>query len=413
MNKYYIKTFGCQMNYSDSERIAAQLKKGGFLPVSSLEKANLVVVNSCGVRQTAEDRVYGFIHNIWKNKPKTKIILTGCLADRKDVQRRLKNKVNLFANIKDFQKEIKNSKLIQNSKFEIRNFSNKNTASDYLFTKPNYTSKYTAYIPVMTGCNNFCAYCVVPYARGREISRQAGEIIQEVKSLIKKGYKEIILLGQNVNSYACRGRTATINFSDLLRKINAIPGHFWINFISNHPKDFSAELIKTATQLPGVCEFIHLPLQAGDNQILRKMNRKYTRQKYLKLVSQIKKSFQKYKPNTLYSLTSDIIVGFPSETRKQFLQSAEMMKKSEFDMVYFGQYSPRPGTAAYKLKDNVSKAEKSRREKYLNEILNKTSYKNNQKYLGQTLEVLIDKKEISKPSEAKLRGVPRSLASDK
>jgi tRNA-2-methylthio-N6-dimethylallyladenosine synthase len=177
----------------------------------------------------------------------------------------------------------------------------------------------------------------------------------------------------------------------LLKRINALPGDFWISFISNHPKDFSDELIKNATKLPKVCEFIHLPLQAGDNQILQKMNRKYTHEKYLKIVDKIKESFKKYKPGALYSLTSDIIVGFPGETKKQFFESGKVMKKVGFDMVYFGQYSPRPGTAAYKLKDSVSKTEKSRREKYLNEILKKSSWTNNQKYLGKTLEVLIEK----------------------
>jgi tRNA-2-methylthio-N6-dimethylallyladenosine synthase len=248
----------------------------------------------------------------------------------------------------------------------------------------------------MTGCNNFCSYCVVPYARGKEISRPATEIIKEIEGLIKNGYKEIILLGQNVNSYhgtwSIKHKTKIINFSELLKKINAIPGYFWISFISNHPKDFSNELIETATKLTQVCEFIHLPLQAGDNQILARMNRKYTRQEYLKLIAKIKRSFRKYKPGKLYSITSDIIVGFPGEARKQFLQSAEVMQKVGFDMVYFGQYSPRPGTYAWKMKDNIKKAEKAWREKYLNEILKKTSLANNKKYLGKVLEVLIDKK---------------------
>jgi tRNA-2-methylthio-N6-dimethylallyladenosine synthase len=395
------------MNYSDSERIATQLEKGGFLPVSSLEKANLVVVNSCGVRQTAEDRIFSFIHNVWKNNPRTKIILTGCLANRKDVQRRLKNKVNFFFSINNidiFENWIiENSLKIVNCKLKIsaqKNISDKENIA-YLSIKPRHTNKFQAFVPIMTGCNNFCSYCDVPYARGREISRPAVEIIQEVKNLIKQDYKHIVLLGQNVNSYSSELpkklfiKNLKFNFSDLLREIDSLPGHFWISFISNHPKDFSAELIKTATELPKVCEFIHLPLQAGDNQILKKMNRKYTRKKYLNLVAKIKKSFQKYKSGALYSLTSDIIVGFPGETQKQFLESAEVTKKSIFDMVYFGQYSPRSGTAAYKFKDNISRIEKSRREKYLNEILKKTSWTNNQNYLGKIVEVLIDKKTSS------------------
>lgn len=382
MKKYFIKTFGCQMNHSDSERIAGFLEAQKINPVKDIKSADLVVFNTCGVRQMAEDRVYGQIHNlrVKSQKPKVKIVLTGCLAHRKDVQRRLKNKVDLFADIKYFQKEINKILAIENR--------TTNNELDYFLIKPKYNSKYTARIPVMTGCNNFCSYCVVPYARGREVSRPEEEIIKEIKKLVKTGYKEIILLGQNVNSYqGAKGN----NFSQLLKKINNIPGNFWISFVSNHPKDFSDELIKTATKLEKVCEYIHLPIQAGDDKILEKMNRKYTQKQYLKLVKKIRKSFEKNKPRRLYSLTSDIIVGFPGETRKQFKESAKIMIKGKYDMVYFGQFSPRPETAAWKMKDSISREEKSRREQLLNEILKKTSFENNKKYLNKTLEVFVEK----------------------
>jgi tRNA-2-methylthio-N6-dimethylallyladenosine synthase len=340
------------------------------------------------------------VHNLRKNNPQIKIILTGCLAHRKDVQRRLKDKVDLFVNIKDFSKEIKK---ILDTRYEIRNTFNDCKPNKYLSIKPAYASKHTAYIPIMTGCNNFCSYCVVPYARGREASRPASEILIEIKKLIEIGYKEIVLLGQNVNSYKSRvesqkskRNTAYINFSELLRKVNDIKGNFWISFVSNHPKDFSDELIETATKLKKVCEYIHLPVQAGDNKILKKMNRRYTYNQYLVLVEKIRKALEKNKPKRLYSITSDIIVGFPGETKKQFLKSAEVMKKIKYDMVYFGQFSPRPETAAWKMKDNVSKKEKSRREKCLNEILKKTSFKNNQKYLDKSIEVLIDRAVLPK-----------------
>jgi len=256
---------------------------------------------------------------------------------------------------------------------------------------PQYKNPFTAHIPIMTGCNNFCSYCVVPYARGREVSRPAEEIIAEVKSLIKKGFKEIILLGQNVNSY----RDKKIDFPALLKRINTIPGHFWIWFVSNHPKDFSDELIEAATKLPKICECIHLPVQAGDDIILEKMNRKYTTKQYSDRVKKIKSAFAKNRPGETYSITSDIIVGFPEETKKQFLESAKIMEHVKYDMVYFGQFSPRPGTAAYKMRDNVSKAEKARREKYLNEILKKTTLANNKKYVGKIFDVLITSKKDS------------------
>jgi len=382
------------MNVSDSERIAGLLEKYGFKEALNIKEADLIVFNTCGVRQTAEDRVYGQVYNLvaqnverGKQKIKRKIILTGCLAHRKDVQRRLKDKVDLFIDIKD----LANSNAFRKTFFKEVDMNcdrNLYQPADYLNIKPRYNSKHTAYVPIMTGCNNFCSYCVVPYAREREISRPANEILKEIKRLVETGYKEIVLLGQNVNSYH---GTRNINFSKLLKKTNAIPGNFWISFVSNHPKDFSDELIETATKLKKICEYIHLPIQTGDDKILEKMNRKYTSKQYLKLIDKIRKSFKKYKPGKLYSITSDIIVGFPGETKRQFLESAKIMEKVRYDMVYFGQFSSRPETAAWKMKDNVSKKEKSRREKYLNEILKKTSLENNKKYLNKTVEVLIDK----------------------
>ncbi|TAK94729.1 MiaB/RimO family radical SAM methylthiotransferase, partial [Patescibacteria group bacterium] len=368
--KYYIKTFGCQMNYSDSERIATVLEKQGFRPASDIKKANLAIFNTCGVRQMAEDRVYGQIHNLRKSQlPSSKsqtnrtIVLTGCLANRPDVRRRLKDKVELFCEIKEFPQKIK----------ALLASSSKGTTDPYLSIKPSYSSKFSAFVPVMTGCNNFCSYCVVPYARGREISRPATEILKEVRSLVKNGYKFITLVGQNVNSY----QDNKISFPSLLKKANAIPGKFWLSFMTSHPKDMSDDLIKVVAQSPKVCEFVHLPIQAGDDKILKAMNRKYTRAHYLKLIAKIKKAFQKYKPGQLYGLAGDIIVGFPGETKKQFLESAKVLEKVRYDMLYFGQFSPRYGTAAAKMKDNVSKKEKERRENYLNAILKDTAINNN------------------------------------
>lgn len=386
------------MNVSDSERIAGFLEMHDFKLVNSINQANLVIFNTCGVRQSAENRIYGQIHNLRKNsasqRTKIKIILTGCLANRKDVQRRLTSKVDLFFPINDFNKFenwiIENYLKIVNCKLKIPaqkiKLDQENIA--YLSINPKYANSYQAFVPIMTGCNNFCSYCVVPYARGPEISRSATDIISEIKVLIEKGCKEIVLLGQNVNSY----KDKTADFSKLLKKVNAIPGNFWISFVSNHPKDFSPKLIETATRLEKICELIHLPIQAGSNEILRKMNRKYTAKKYLALIDMIKKAFMKNKPGKLYAITSDIIVGFPGETKKQFMESAKIMEKVGYDLVYFGQFSPRPGTAADKMKDSVSKKEKERRENYLNEILKKTALENNKSYTGKIIDVLITSK---------------------
>lgn len=424
MKTYHIKTFGCQMNQSDSERISAFLAKNELKKATDMKSADLVIFNTCGVRQMAEDRVYGQIHNLrtWEEEQGTKnlrIALTGCLANRKDVQRRLKDKVDLFFPINEFPKQLKelicchpelaclvNGRVSgsQNKKISLKQFDSNNS---YLSITPKYNSNHTALVPIMTGCNNFCAYCVVPYARGREVSRSGEEILKEISALIKKGYKEIVLLGQNVNSYnfkpcqplgttlALRRREVggeVVNFPKLLKKINALPGKFWISFVSNHPKDITPEFIEVVTKLKKVCELVHLPLQAGNDLILKKMNRKYTSREYLNLINKIKKSFRENKPGKIFAITSDIIVGFPGETKKQFIDSAEIMKKAKYDMVYFGQYSPRPGTTAYGMKDNVSKKEKNRRENYLNDILKETTSWNNQKYLGEEMEILVDKK---------------------
>lgn len=427
---YYIKTFGCQMNISDSERIASFLENSGYALATEISGADLIIFNTCGVRQMAEDRVYGQVHNLKKANPKIKIVLTGCLANRKDVQRRLKNKVDLFCEIKDFIEKIsnlefrisnqvsisndliskrnddsslKNSKLNQNSKFKIQNYPINQENIAYLSIQPKHSNDFQASVPIMTGCNNFCSYCVVPYARGREVSRPAKEILSEIKNLISNGYKEIFLLGQNVNSYKDTSispspfqgeggrRPDEVNFSKLLKKINALPGKFWIRFTSNHPKDVTPEMIEVVTKCKKVCESFHLPIQAGNDEILRRMNRKYTAKEYLATAKKIKAAFRKNKPGMPAVVTSDLIVGFPGETKKQFLESAKIMEKVGYDMVFFGQFSPRPGTVAWKMKDSVSKTEKERREQFLNEILKKTALKNSRKFLNTTTEVLIEK----------------------
>lgn len=397
------------MNTSDSERISSFLEKRGFVLAKKIGDAKLVVFNTCGIRQTAENRAYGMINDLkklatrnpgqaqslsWAGKKQIMIIMTGCLANRKDVQRRLKDKVDLFFPINEFglfeNWIIKNYLKIKNLKLKIpaQNNTTNKEAIAYLSINPKHTNSYQAFVPIMTGCNNFCSYCVVPYARGREVSRPSEEIISEIRNLIKKGYKQIILLGQNVNSY----KDKKITFSKLLKKINKIPGNFWISFVSSHPKDFGDDLIETIAKCKKVCEWVHLPVQAGNDKILEKMNRRYSQAHYLKLIGKIRMAFKKHKPDSLYSISSDIIVGFPGETKKQFMDSAEIMKKASYDMVFFGQFSPRPGTAAWKMKDNVSAKEKVRREKLLNEILKKTVFENNKAYVGKILEVLIDKK---------------------
>lgn len=344
------------MNRSDSERIAATLEKTGYKSAQEIDGADLIVVNMCSVRQSAVDRVYGLYPKLKKLKSKNeklKTILTGCILK------------------KDRNKLAKGFDLILD------------ITEKYPKIKPKYSNNFSAFVSIMTGCNNFCAYCVVPYVRGREISRPAKEIICEIENLIKRGYKEVWLLGQNVNSYS------DIPFPQLLRKVNKIPGKFWIRFTSSHPKDFSDELIKTMADCQKVTEYLNLPIQAGDDKILRKMNRPYTIVQYKKLVKKIRKKI----PNI--ALSTDVIVGFPGETKKQFENTVNLFKEIKFDMAYIAKYSPRAGTAAAELKDNVPPKEKNRREKILTEILKQTAFKNNKKYIGKEVEVLVESQKSS------------------
>ena len=382
-SKYFIITYGCQMNRSDSERIASVLENNGFQKASKMNEANLIVVNMCSVRQSAVDRVYGKIQNAkiknQNEKSKCKIILTGCIL-KKD-RERLFQQVNLILDIKDLQNWPE--KLgIKNQELGIKN---------YFEIEPKYSSFPAAYVPISTGCNNFCAYCVVPYTRGPLIHRPAEDIIKEVKELIKKGYREIWLLGQNVNSYGIQRetdakqnakQTQNINFSKLLRMVNDIPGDFWIRFTSSHPKDFSDELIKTMAECKKVTPYLNLPVQSGNDKILRKMNRNYTVQKYKNLVKKIRKKI----PDI--ALSTDIIVGFPGEIKKQFENTAKLLREIKFDMAYIAQYSLRPGTTAIKMKDNVPQKEKKKREQILTEILKKTALEKNKKYIGKTVKIL-------------------------
>lgn len=379
---YHIITIGCQMNKADSERIAAFLEGRGYLPLFSWLGVDLVILTTCGVRQSAEDRVYGLVNRIRQGNPKAAVVITGCLARREDVKRRLRGKVDLFMPINELPNIfalLKNShKELSLSTDAVRQLS----GEKYLTIIPKYQNNFTAYLPIGNGCNNFCSYCVVPYARGREVYRPATDIIKEAKALLKRGYKEIILIAQNVNSYQS-GRT---NFPQLLSKLAALPGDFWLRFSSSHPKDLSPELIKVLASSDKICHHLHVAVQSGDDDILKAMNRQYTAAHFSSLIKKIRKA----KPGI--AITTDVIVGFPGETKKQFQNSVKLFKDLQFDMAYTAQYSPRPGTASWRMEDNVSREEKRRREQILTEILRKSGRKANKAYLRQDVRVLAEGK---------------------
>ena len=309
----HILTYGCQMNESDSEKIKTYYKSKNYKLVDSPESADLIIINMCSVRQSAVDRIYYKIKK-FKNK---QIILTGCIT-KKDRE-----------NFKKFNIKFK--------KFNLNKILPKKT-----------------FVPIMRGCNNFCSYCVVPYTRGREKFRPKKQIICEIKKLIKN-HNKIILLGQNVNSYP--------NFVKLLQDITKLENNFKIGFLTNHPKDVSDKLIQEIANNAKIIRELHLPVQAGDNKILKTMNRKYTRQDYLKLVKKIKKAIPDIK------LTTDVIVGFPGETKMAFENTCKLFKQVKFSKAYIARYSPRPGTASFNLKDNITPHKKKQREKILRHII--------------------------------------------
>jgi tRNA-2-methylthio-N6-dimethylallyladenosine synthase len=333
--KYNLKTFGCQANKADSERISRLFEEKGFQPVNKIEEADLVIINTCSVRESAENRVYGLVRNLAKKKKRPKIVLSGCM---------------LRYGITDLKKKLP----------EVDEYLR---MEDYCFDLlPIRKEKTHAWVPIMEGCNNFCAYCVVPYARGREKSRSFKEVICEVEKLVKQGYQEITLLGQNVNSYG-KDLKPKKKFSLLLKELHGIKGIKKISFLTSNPWDLTEDIIQSI-KLPKIDKYLHLPVQSGDDGILNKMNRSYTAKEYLDLIKKIRKQIPEIKIGT------DIIVGFPGETKKAFENTVKLCKKVGFEKAYIAKYSPRPGTTAFKLKDNVSPQEKKRRWRVLEELIN-------------------------------------------
>ena len=334
--KYHILVFGCQFNKADAEKISQLLLKKGYSQSPTPDGADLVIVLVCSVRQKSVDKVVNKIKNLklkMKNRnPKLKIIATGCVLDS---DKKMFEKLDV--EIRKFQ--------------DIEKFPPARNASQRTGSRSDAGGPLTGLITIGKGCNNFCSYCVVPYTRGREKYRSQTAIAKEAAGLIKKGVKEITLIAQNVNSYP--------NFVGLLQKITALNGDFKVKFLTNHPKDFSDKLIAEMAKNPKIIKYVHLPFQTGDNAILKKMNRKYTRQDYLKLIAKIKKAM----PAVV--ITTDIIVGFPGETEKQFQRTVEVMKKVNFKQAFIAKYSPRSGTAAFRLKDTVPLIEKQNREQIL------------------------------------------------
>lgn len=356
--KYFLKTFGCQANKSDSERLDAIYQKKGYIKTDKWRQADVIVINSCSVRQRVEDRVRGFLYNLEEHFTKTnppnqkshhkpKIILTGCMT---------------YHN----HDEIKKLNPYIDEIIPINN--------DFSITPVRKTIK-NVFIPISTGCNAFCSYCVVPLARGREVSRSKSEILSEIESISNNSCIEITLLGQNVNSYGHDLSTPRTSFADLLKSICKIKTVNKINFLTSNPWSFPDKLIDLIASEPKISRFIHLPIQSGSDRILKLMNRKYTKNEYLSLIKKIKTKI----PDVI--LGTDIIVGFPTETESDFAETLDLVKKVQFQVAFIAQYSPRPGTLAEKkYPDDVPVKIKKERFKILDQIINLPNL-NNRPYL--------------------------------
>jgi len=361
--KVFIRTLGCQMNKHDSEAVLGLLMNHGYELTKNRDEADVFLVNTCSVRKHAEDKVYSMLGELRKLKKKNKhdsvVGVIGCMAqkDKKEIFKRAPN-VDFVCGTHNSHKipEIIKSVIEQKAKIEFTDMDKQVFISPTLSSREN---KSSAWISIMKGCDNFCSYCIVPYVRGREVSRPLENIIQEVEELAYAGYKEITLLGQNVNSYG-KGLSKKIDFSDLLELVHKIKGIEQIQFVTSHPKDISLKLIDAVVNLEKVSRYLHFPLQSGSDKILRLMNRGYTLSHYIEIVNRLRERIPEIR------LGTDIIVGFPGEEEEDFEQTYQAMKKIEFAQAYMFKYSPREGTAAFKLKDDVpQKIKKDRLDKII------------------------------------------------
>ena len=397
--KAYVHSFGCQLNVSDGEKIKGILKETGCSFTDKPEDAGIIIFNTCAVRESAEERVFGIIGSMKKLKaenPDLIIGVSGCMtAQEKNLERIKKSypQVDIVLGTSAISslprliyEHLESNKL----EYDISEYADFSCNAEQV-----RESSFKASVPIMFGCNNFCTYCIVPYVRGRERSRESADIISEVTQLVNQGYKEIMLLGQNVNSYG-KDLENDLTFPELLRKINEIDGDFIIRFMSSHPKDAKRELLDTILECEKVAKHLHLPVQSGSNSILKAMNRNYTVEKYLETVDYLRSR------DSGFSLTTDIIVGFPNETDEEFQDTVKLIKQVEYDNIYSFIYSKRSGTKASMIEDRTPEEVKSHRLRELLEVQREISDRHYRRFIGKTMRVLADGK--SKKREGFLTG---------
>lgn len=386
--KYFIETYGCQMNESDTERIGGQLEELGYAPADDLQDADIVILNTCSIRQNAEEKVYGKIGEVKKLKernPKVLLGIAGCMAQEN------KNKLIQRMPVIDFVigpyhihdlKDIISRHDAVGSHVVMAEL-NSQRVQDYSELRAVRKSKIFAWVPIMQGCNKYCTYCIVPYVRGKETSRTISDVYGEVKRLAEDGYKEITLLGQNVNSYGLDFRDGT-NFGELIRSLEDIEGIERIRYMSSHPRDMTFDMVDAMAESSKVVRHMHLPVQHGSNAMLRRMNRGYTIEHFKELLAYVREKM----PDTV--VTTDLITGFPGETEEMHKETLQLLEDLRFDSAYTFIYSPRRGTPAARMEDQIDDATKHRRLQEIMDVENDISLACNQQMVGKTYTVIVE-----------------------
>ncbi len=401
--KYYIRTYGCQMNVHDSEEIKALLESVGYSETEVMEDADLILLNTCAIRENAHDKVFGFLgrcKHLKKEKKDLIIALCGCMAQEEHVIEEVLNKHKYIDivfgthNLNELPTMLKN-KL---NKTDIKVYSKEGEVIEVgnLYKRD---SKYSAWVNIMYGCDKFCTYCIVPYTRGKQRSRKSIDILNEVKYLKDNGYKEITLLGQNVNAYG-KDLENELTFAELLENVSKI-GIDRIRFVTSHPWDFTDDMIEVISKFDNIMPYIHLPLQSGSDRILKLMGRRYTKKEYIELFDKIKNKIKNV------AVTTDIIVGFPNETEEDFQDTLDVVNYCKYDSAFTFIFSPRVGTPASKMEDSIDLKVKEERLQKLNELVNKYSLENNKKLINTKQKVLLT--EISSKDNNKLCGYTESM----
>ncbi|MBQ8468797.1 MAG: tRNA (N6-isopentenyl adenosine(37)-C2)-methylthiotransferase MiaB [Clostridia bacterium] len=387
--KYYINTYGCQMNVHESEKMAGILEKMGYTLAENDAVADVVVFNTCAVRESAEQKIFGnigMLKNVKAKNPNMIIAVCGCMSQQKGYPELILKKypyvdiifgTHNIAKLQEFlvQKQTKKHvvEVVETEDIRLRDS-----------MEPTRTSGTNAWVNINYGCNNFCTYCIVPYVRGREVSRPMEDIVCEVESLLKQGYKQITLLGQNVNSYGNDMADENITFANLLKQIDNLPYKFRLRFMSSHPKDLSEDVVKVMANSKNICHYLHLPVQSGSNKILKAMNRNYTHEHYMSLIDMCRKHMSDIE------FSSDFIVGFPGETEEDFEDTIKLVKKVKYQQLFTFIYSKRKGTVAEKMPNQVDIKTKHQRLSKLIEIQREIATEISSKYIGKKLEVLVE-----------------------